>query len=209
MKRGIPLLLLIFIGCSRPKPTETGPASAGLDVDSLAEKTLFYMIVEHEPDEYSRDVQQEIKDSLPGLVKSYKECSLEKADRLERNVEEFLRYEASQYDDVCQWYAKLSEAVASNDANLLARMKSAKVISDRTRSLTATLPARVKKFAEDQMKGAEQAPAQLWSAIPPGGSLPLSVLQAGQSAAAKFDASRKQSYSRSYRQITGKDLSTR
>jgi hypothetical protein len=59
------------------------------------------------------------------------------------------------------------------------------------------------------MRGAELGSAQLWGAIPPGGSLPLSALRAGQEAAAKFDASRKQSYSRSYRKITGKDLFTR
>jgi hypothetical protein len=188
---------------------ESQQATAAPEVDDLAEKILTYMVVEHEPHEYPRDVLQKVRARLPSLVKSYRACSPEQVDRLGRKVGEFLEYEESQYDDVCQWYAKLTEAVASKDTDSLALLKSAKIISERTRALASKLPSRIKKLAEDQMTGAEGGADAIWKAIPPGGSLTLSAIQAGQKAAAEFNGSRKQSYSNSYRQITGKDLFTR
>ena len=209
MKQLSLLLVVLFIGCSRPSSSETANSSARPNVDDLAEKMLVYLIVEHEPDEYPPTVRQKIKGSLSDLEKSFKQCSPEELTQLESKLGRFFEYEASQYDDISQWYTKLTEEVASRDADLLARMTTAKVIRGQTRVLAAKLPDRIRKFAKDQMKGAELGSAQLWDAIPQGGSLTLSAVQAGQAAAAKYNANRKQSYSHSYRQITGKDLSTR
>ena len=185
------------------------PVSPVADVDGLGERIVMYMVIEQEPGEYPPDVREKIKAGLPALAKSYNECSAEQVDSLDRQVRIFLDYEDSQYDDCSRWYAQLADAVASKDAALLAWMKSANIISERTRAIAGGLPGQIRKFAEDQMKGADAAPATLWSAIPPGGSLTLSDVQAGQAAAAKFNVSRKQSYSNSYKQITGKDLTSR
>jgi hypothetical protein len=187
----------------------TRPASPIADVDGLAERIVMYMVVEQDPDEYPPDVLEKIKAGLPALAKSYKECSPEQVDSLDRQMHIFIDYEDSQYDDVSRWYAQLADAVESKDAVLLARMKSANIISERTRAIADGLPGQIRKFAEDQMKGADAAPSTLWSAIPPGGYLTLSDVQAGQAAAKKFNIGRKQSYSNSYRQITGKDLISR
>ncbi len=187
----------------------TAAVSPVADADGLAEKIVMYMIVEQEPDEYPPDVREKIKASLPALAKSYKECSPEQVDSLDRQVRIFLDYEDSEYDDCCRWYAQLAHAVASRDAVLLVRMKSVNIISERTRAIAGGLPGQIRKFAEDQMKGVDAGPASLWSAIPPGGSLTLSDVQAGQAAATKFDLGRKQSYCNSYSQITGKELTSR
>lgn len=195
--------LATFTACTKKsEPPRT-------NADTLAEKIVTYLVVEHEPDEYTREMRETVLASLPALTKAYAACSHEQMDKVDRHLRIFFEYEDSQYNDSTGWYAQLADAVASSDAALLTRMKSANIITARTRAIAAELPGGIRRFAEDQMKGADGASAVLWSAIPPGGSLTVSDVQAGQAAAEKFNTMRRQSYSNSYKQITGKDLPRR
>ena len=198
----IAVALLLLTSCKKaPPPLPTVP-----DPEGLAGSVVLALLVEHEPEEYPPDLLREKQGGIPALAATYTLCTSEQKESVRRFVRGFLDYEDNQYADLCRWYLRIENAIASGDRQSRNMALKTQILSEHTESLVASLPPRVRQLAEYQMKGMQDLPGILQRKIPTDSPLAAFDARAGREAAAKFDLARKQSYAKTYSRITQEEL---
>jgi hypothetical protein len=190
---------LVLASCTRtPAPP--------FEHEEFALSVVASLIVESDPEDSSGDLRRQVQRAIPTLAQQYKACTPDQKALVRDLVRRFVDYEDSQYADVSRWYAQLEQTVSSHERIAPSSTPQLDILTERTKTLVASLPPRLRESAETQMRGMEAGPRLLLSQLQNGGSLQSSNVLAGLEAAARYDGMRKQSYSTTYKAITGEEL---
>jgi hypothetical protein len=194
--------VLLLASCTK----NPAPQSTPFNHEEFARSVIVSMIVESDQEDSPADPRNQIRRTIPTLAQQYKACTPDQKALVRGLVQRFLDYEGSQFADVRRWYSQLNEAAASGSGDSFKSTLQCVILSEKTKSVVASLPPRLREVAETQMRGVDSGPKALVAEMQNNGPLQSSNVLAGLEAAARFDGMRMQSYAKTYNSITGDDL---